>query len=224
LAEEVLSLTDVGKDYRNGETVLKSVTVTVSQGEFVGIHGRSGSGKSTLLRIMGLLDKPTHGKAVVLGRDVATLGDSESARMRREQLGFVFQGFNLIPHITARENIEIPMWLVGVKGKVREERALAQLKLFGMQRLADRYPKELSHGEQQRVAALRALVNRPRLILADEPTSSLDDDNAKTFLDLVLRFNKEFGATIVMTSTDPGETKVAAVAYRLANGALTREM
>lgn len=223
MSEEILSLTDVWKSYNNDEFVLKSLSIAVGPGEFVAIHGRSGSGKSTLLRLMGLLDRPTKGKVTILGNDATSLGSSESAKMRREKLGFIFQGFNLIPHITAVENIEIPMWLVGVKGNERKERALADLRHFGLEKLADRYPRELSHGEQQRVAAIRALVNRPKVIIADEPTSSLDDENAKVFLDLVSRFNKELGTVVVMTTTDPDEAGIASSVFRLASGSLTQE-
>ncbi len=220
MPEEILSLTDIWKSYGDGDFILKALSIIIGQGQFVGIHGRSGSGKSTLLRLMGLLDRPTRGKVTVLGKDATLLRDSESAKVRREKLGFIFQGFNLIPHITALENIEVPMWLVGVKGQERKERAMADLRHFGLENLANRYPKELSHGEQQRVAAIRALVNRPRIILADEPTSSLDDENAKVFLDLVSRFNGELGTVVVMTTTDPDEAKVGSHVYKLSNGSL----
>jgi putative ABC transport system ATP-binding protein len=199
------------------------VNVSIRAGDFVGIHGRSGSAKTTLLRIIGLLDRPTKGRVAVLGKDSATMKDSESARTRREELGFIFQGFTLVPHITALENVEVPMWLVGVERQKRREGALSLLSQFGLERLADRYPTQLSHGEQQRIAALRALANRPKIILADEPTSSLDDENAETFLDLVSRFNRELGTSIVMTSTDPEEVKMCSGVFRLAGGALTAE-
>jgi ABC-type lipoprotein export system ATPase subunit len=219
---EVLVLEDVWKSYSEGDSVLKSVSMTVGQGEFVGIYGRSGSGKSTLLRLMGLLDAPTKGTVRVVGVDTASLKGSQAAKIRREKLGFIFQGFNLIPHITALENIEVPMWLNGVKGAQREERALADLKRFGLERLAGRYPKEMSHGEQQRVAAIRATVMRPSVILADEPTSSLDEESARVFLDLVSRLNQELSTTVVMTSTDPEEANQGSASYRLAGGTLTK--
>ncbi|MDE1858604.1 MAG: ABC transporter ATP-binding protein [Thaumarchaeota archaeon] len=223
MAETVLALDDVWKSYSDGEHVLRSVSLDVEAGSFVGIHGRSGSGKSTLLRLMGLLAIPSRGSVKVLGSDSASLKPSQSARIRRERLGFIFQGFNLIPHITAVENIEVPMWLVGVRGQERRERALADLRRFGLEKLADRYPREMSHGEQQRVAAIRALVNRPRIILADEPTSSLDDESAKVFLDLVSRFNRELGTVVVMTTTDLDEAKAGTVSYRLESGSLSRD-
>jgi putative ABC transport system ATP-binding protein len=223
MPEEILSMSDVWKSYADGEPVLRGVNVSIRGGDFVGVHGRSGSGKSTLLRLMGLLDTPTKGRVALLGRDMAAVKGSESARMRRERLGFVFQGFNLVPHITAVENIEVPMWLVGVEPRRRRERGLSLLSQFGLEKLADRYPAQLSHGEQQRVAALRALANRPRMILADEPTSSLDDENARTFLDLVSRFNREMGTTVIMTSTDPDEVMTCSAVFRLAGGVLTAE-
>ncbi|MDG7012815.1 MAG: ABC transporter ATP-binding protein [Nitrososphaerota archaeon] len=218
----VLALEDVWKSYADGEAVLKGVTLSVYEGEFVGIYGRSGSGKSTLLRLMGLLDRPTKGSVAVLGADASALSDSAAARMRRERLGFVFQGFNLIPHITALENIEVPMWLAGVPKEERRARATADLKHFGLEGLAGRYPGEMSHGEQQRVAAIRAMANRPGLILADEPTSALDDESAKVFLDLVARFNRELRTTVVMVSTSEEEAGAGTAVYRLSGGALSR--
>ena len=217
----VLSLTDVWKSYSEDDHVLKGVTLAVRKGEFVGIYGRSGSGKSTLLRLMGLLDRPTRGSVEFSGADVSAVSSSAAARMRREELGYIFQGFNLIPHVTALENIEVPMWLSGVRGEERRERALADLKRFGLERLAGRYPGELSHGEQQRVAAVRAMVTRPSLILADEPTSSLDDDNAKVLLDLVSAFNRDLGTTVVMVSTSADEAKAGSKVYRLSSGTLS---
>lgn len=217
----VIDFEDLWKSYGDGEVVLRSLSLQVRQGEFVGIYGRSGSGKSTLLRIMGLLDAPTKGKAAVLGSEVASLSASASAKVRRERIGYIFQGFNLVPHITALENIEVPMWLGGVKGEERRRRAMADLEHFGMQKLAGRYPRELSHGEQQRVAAVRAMVTRPSLILADEPTSSLDEESARTFLDLASRLNREMGATVVMTSTDPDEARAGTACYRLTGGTLS---
>ncbi len=218
----VLALKDVWRSYTGSEAVLKGVTLSVTEGEFVGVFGRSGSGKSTLLRLMGLLDKPTKGSVKVLGADASALSDAAAARMRREKLGFVFQGFNLIPHITALENIEVPMWLAGVPKGERRARALADLKHFGLERLAGRYPGEMSHGEQQRVAAIRAMANRPGLILADEPTSALDDESAKVFLDLVARFNRELRTTVIMVTTSEEEAEAGTTAYRLSSGTLSR--
>lgn len=217
----VLALKDVRKSYA-GEAVLKGVNLSVSEGEFVGIYGRSGSGKSTLLRLMGLLDRPTSGSVEVLGSDASALSDSGAARIRRERLGYVFQGFNLIPHVTALENVEIPMWLAGVPKEERERRALADLERFGLERLAGRYPAEMSHGEQQRVAAIRAMANRPGLILADEPTSALDDESAKVLIDLMARFNRELRTTVVMVSTSEEEAKAGTTVYRLSSGSLGR--
>jgi len=221
--KEILSLSEVWKSYMNGEFVLKGVNLSVRAGEFVGIHGRSGSGKSTLLRLMGLLDAPTKGRVTLLGRDTSSLRESEASRMRLESIGFIFQGLNLIQHVTALENIEVPMWMKGVGSDERREKALSYLKHFGLAELAGRYPGQMSHGEQQRIAAIRAIVNQPGLILADEPTSHLDDDNAKVFLELVSRFNRELGTTIVMVSTSPDEARVGRSVYGLSNGSLSRE-
>jgi putative ABC transport system ATP-binding protein len=217
----VLALKDVWKSYA-GEAVLKGVNLSVSEGEFVGIYGRSGSGKSTLLRLMGLLDRPTSGSVEVLGSDASALSDSGAARIRRERLGYVFQGFNLIPHVTALENVEIPMWLAGVPKEERERRALADLERFGLERLAGRYPGEMSHGEQQRVAAIRAMANRPGLILADEPTSALDDESAEVLIGLLARLNRELRTTVVMVSTSEEEARAGTAVYRLSSGSLGR--
>ena len=217
----VLALKDVRKSYA-GEAVLKGVNLSVSEGEFVGIYGRSGSGKSTLLRLMGLLDRPTSGSVEVLGSDASALSDSGAARIRRERLGYVFQGFNLIPHVTALENVEIPMWLAGVPKEERERRALADLERFGLERLAGRYPGEMSHGEQQRVAAIRAMANRPGLILADEPTSALDDESAEVLIGLLARLNRELRTTVVMVSTSEEEARAGTAVYRLSSGSLGR--
>ncbi len=217
-----LDLKDVWKSYPSGDSVLKGASISVAEGEFVGIYGRSGSGKSTLLRLMGLLDRPTRGSVTLLGADASSLSESDAARLRRERLGYVFQGFNLIPHITALENIEVPMWLAGVPRGERRERAMADLEHYGLERLAGRYPGEMSHGEQQRVAAIRAMVNRPALILADEPTSALDDENAAALISLVSRFNRELRATVVMVSTSEEEAKLGTSVYRLSGGSVTR--
>jgi len=223
MQDEVLALSEVWKSYRDEEFVLKGVSMRVGAGEFVGIQGRSGSGKSTLLKLMGLLDSPTRGKVAILGRDAGSLNEAESSRIRLEKIGFIFQGLNLVPHLTALENIEVPMWLRGVKSEERKERASSFLKHFEMENLAGRYPREMSHGEQQRVAAIRAIVNKPDLILADEPTSHLDDDSARVFLELISRFNRELGTTIVMVSTSPDEARVGRSVYGLSNGSLSLE-
>lgn len=220
---EVLSLEDVWKAYQGEEYVLKGVELSVGTGEFVGIHGRSGSGKSTLLRLMGLLDTPTRGRVSVLGKDVTSMRGSEASKVRLEKIGFIFQGLNLIPHITAAENIEVPMWMKGVGSDERKEKALHYLKHFELTELADRYPSQMSHGEQQRVAAIRAIVNQPSVILADEPTSHLDDESARVFLELVARFNRELGTTIVMVSTSPDEARIGRSVYALSKGLLSRE-
>ncbi|MDG7026642.1 MAG: ATP-binding cassette domain-containing protein, partial [Nitrososphaerota archaeon] len=154
--------------------------------------------------------------------DASALSDSGAARIRRERLGYVFQGFNLIPHVTALENVEIPMWLAGVPKEERERRALADLERFGLERLAGRYPGEMSHGEQQRVAAIRAMANRPGLILADEPTSALDDESAEVLIGLLARLNRELRTTVVMVSTSEEEARAGTAVYRLSSGSLGR--
>jgi putative ABC transport system ATP-binding protein len=218
--EEVAALRGVWRAYREGEYVLRGVDMSVSKGEFVGVHGRSGSGKSTLLRLIGLLDRPTRGEVWVLGSRTDRLRSAEAARMRLESVGFVFQSLNLIQHITVLENIEVPMWLKGEDGAERRRRAMELLEQFGMQGLAERYPTEISAGEQQRVAAIRALVNRPRILVADEPTAHLDDENAGLLMEMLSRLNREMGVTLVLSTTSREEAGRASRVYELLNGRL----
>lgn len=216
----IASLRDVWKAYKGEDYVLKGVSLKVRNGDFLCILGPSGAGKSTLLRIMGLLDKPSRGEVKLFGRSAAELSDDEAARIRLERIGFIFQSLNLIPHITIRENIEVPMYLKGMRGTERRRRALELLERFGLRHLAERYPHEVSLGEQQRVAALRAIANNPSLIIADEPVAHLDEDNAKLLFEMLRRLNREDSVAIVMATTSEEEAKVADKIYLLRRGVL----
>jgi putative ABC transport system ATP-binding protein len=197
----LIELSEVWKSYGAVE-VLRGVDLFVKEGDFVSVRGKSGAGKTTLLKIMGLLETPSKGEVRLLGRDVSKLSDDERSEARLRYIGFVFQFFNLIPSLTVLENVELPLALAGVKKGERRRRALGLLERFGLTHLADRLPETLSGGERQRVAIIRALANDPRIILADEPTSSLDDENSKLVMDLLTEVNAERRVTIVLTTTD----------------------
>jgi len=217
----IASLRDVWKAYKGEEYILKGIDLGIGHGDFLCILGPSGAGKSTLLRIIGLLDRPSRGEVEVFGRNVAELSDDEAARIRLERIGYIFQSIDLIPHITIRENIEVPMYLRGVRGAERRARALELLDRFGLRHLADRYPHEVSLGEQQRVAAMRALANGPSLIIADEPVAHLDEENAQLLFELLKTLNREDSVSIVMATTSEEEAGVADRVYLLRRGRLS---
>jgi putative ABC transport system ATP-binding protein len=192
---------------RNNVEALKGVEVSIEQGEMVAIMGPSGSGKSTLMHILGLLHAPdpNHGPAPELflgGENVAALSDNARTRLRARRMGFVFQDFNLVPTLTAAENVMLACDYAGVKGKQARAATLEALGLVGLADRADHKPAELSGGEQQRVAIARALVNKPEIILADEPTGNLDSDRSAEVLALFRQFNREQGQTIVLVTHD----------------------
>ena len=182
---------------------LQGVDFDVAPGDFVSLSGPSGSGKSTLLNLIGALDRPTEGRVTVDGVDLATLSDSQLADLRLTKIGFVFQAYNLIPVLSARENVEFIMQLQGVPAAERRERAIEILDALGIGDLAERRPGELSGGQQQRVAVARAIVTRPALLLADEPSANLDSKTTETLLELLRRINVERGVTIVTATHDP---------------------
>jgi putative ABC transport system ATP-binding protein len=199
---------------------LEKVNLDVHQGEFVGLMGPSGSGKSTLLHLIAAMDAPTGGEIMVLGKDLHKLADREVARWRNENVGFVFQTFNLIPVLTALENVELPLRLTNLKKKERQEHAMTALKLVGLGDRLGHYPRQLSGGQEQRVAIARAIVTDPKLILADEPTGNLDAASAEEVLTLLSRLNKEFGKTIIMVTHDPHAARFASVVRHLEKGQL----
>lgn len=185
---------------------LQGMDITVAEGEMLGIVGASGSGKSTLLNVLGGLDRPTGGRALVGKQDLGQLGASEIDEYRRKTVGFVWQqgARNLIPYLTALENIELPLTLSGQVGKLTRERALELLELVGLRERMDHRLEELSGGEQQRIAVAIALANHPKLLLADEPTGELDTATAQTIYDLLRKLNKQLGLTMIIVSHDPG--------------------
>lgn len=182
---------------------LKHVDLDVRRGEYMALMGPSGSGKSTLLHLIAAMDRPTAGEIEVLGVNVATMADSEMARWRNRHIGFVFQSFNLIPVLTALENVELPLKLTHLKKGERIQHAATALKLVGLGDRMDHYPRQLSGGQEQRVAIARAIVTDPDILLCDEPTGNLDARSANEVLELLRRLNQEFGKTIVMVTHDP---------------------
>jgi len=192
--------------------VLVDINLDVAQGDFVALMGPSGSGKSTLLNLIAGIDKPSAGTILVAGVDIAQLDDSELAVWRASHVGFIFQFYNLMPVLTAFENVELPLQLVSLGRRERRERVANALALVGLTDRMDHYPNELSGGQQQRVAIARALIADPSIIVADEPTGDLDRTTAEEILDLLDGLNRELGKTIVMVTHDP---KAAGRARRL---------
>jgi putative ABC transport system ATP-binding protein len=201
MRERLIELFNISKRYGVTE-VLKKIDLTVKEGEFISIRGKSGVGKTTLLKIIGLLEEPDKGEIRLLGKSINMLNDNEKSELRLHYIGFVFQFFNLIPSLTIMENIELPLALAGVNKKERKKRVIELLEYFGLTTLAERFPYSLSGGEKQRIAIVRALVNNPKIILADEPTSSLDDENSELLMELFSKINKERKVTIILTTTD----------------------
>lgn len=211
--------------YRDGFsiTALRGIDLSVAKGEFVGLMGPSGSGKSTLLHLIAAMDRPTSGEIRVLGQNLLELSDREIAHWRNEHIGFVFQTFNLIPVLTALENVELPLKLTNLKKKERIEHAVTALKLVGLEDRLSHLPRQLSGGQEQRVAIARAIVTDPALILADEPTGNLDATSGREVLTLLSRLNKEFGKTIVLVTHDPHAAHAATKFRYLEKGELLPE-
>ena len=203
--EVLVSAKDVTKVYKTGEIeahALRGVTLEVRAGDFMSIVGPSGSGKTTLLNLIGALDALTSGDLTVLGQDVTKLSRRRRADLRLRSLGFVFQAYNLVPVLTARENVEFVLELQGVGGE-RTTRAKEILDELGLTEFADRRPLEMSGGQQQRVAVARAVASRPKIVLADEPTANLDGENAETLMQMMRRLRDEHGMTFVFSTHDP---------------------
>ena len=219
-----IEVRDLVKTYVLSEThrveALRGLTLSVDKGEFLSVLGPSGSGKSTLMHILGCLDQPTSGEYRLMGRDVARLGNDERARIRNEEIGFVFQSFHLLARASALENVELPM-LYGAKRPSREERRQQAAEALEAVRLSDRAthaPSQLSGGQQQRVAIARALANRPRLLLADEPTGNLDTRTGREILDTFARLNSERGLTVIMITHDRQVAQYASRSVELRDG------
>lgn len=206
-------LTDRSGELIN-QPVLFDINLTINQGEFLAIMGHSGSGKSTLMNILGCLDTPTSGNYWFSGRDVATMNSNELARIRNQNIGFVFQSFNLLKRMTALENIAIPLLYAGIGRKESLKRSQEMLALIGLEKYRDHLPNQLSGGQQQRVAISRALINQPQFLLADEPTGNLDTQTSHDIMTLFTQLNRNQGITIVLITH---ENDIASYAHRLIN-------
>jgi len=200
--------------------VLDGLSLEVPEGEFVALMGPSGSGKTTLLNLIAGIDRPTSGKVIVAGTDVAVLSEGALARWRSRNVGFIFQFYNLIPVLTAVENVELPLLLTSLSKKQRRERAMTALKVVGLADRAKHYPRQLSGGQEQRVAIARAIVADPAVLVADEPTGDLDAKSAEEILNLLQTLNHEFKKTIVMVTHDPRAAARAHIERHLEKGVL----
>ncbi len=219
-----INVRDVTKVFYRGKeplTVLDKLSLKVPAGQFCALMGPSGSGKSTLLNLIAGLDRPSQGAVQVGQASVSTMADSELAKWRSQNVGFIFQTYNLMPVLTAIENVELPLLLTKLSGAERKKRAQTALRVVGLEDRSTHYPRQLSGGQEQRVAIARAIVNDPSLIVADEPTGDLDRQSADDILALLGKLNTEFGKTIVMVTHDPAAAERANVTRRLNKGQLS---
>jgi putative ABC transport system ATP-binding protein len=226
MSDVVIEARELTKEFVRDEfhvVALHRVTLEIHKGEFVALMGPSGSGKSTLLHLIAAMDRPTGGEIRVLGHNLRELSDRQIARWRNEHVGFIFQQFNLIPVLTALENVELPLKLTGLKKAERIEHATTALKLVGLGDRLGHFPRQLSGGQEQRVAIARAIVTDPALILADEPTGNLDAASAQEVLTILGKLNKDYGKTIVMVTHDPHAAKFASTTHHLEKGELVTE-
>lgn len=221
--EPIVEVVDLFKIFRHGDSdviALNGINLNIMPGEFVCLMGPSGSGKSTLLHIIAGIDSLTQGECRVLGEDIGGLTENDLAGWRNEHIGFIFQSFNLIPVLTAYENVEMPLLLTALAGRERREHVETALRIVGLADRMTHYPRQLSGGQEQRVAIARALVVDPDLILADEPTGDLDYKSAEEVLTILQRLNQDFGKTIVMVTHDPKASLYATVTRHLDKGQL----
>lgn len=217
----VLECVNLVKKYFIGDisvSALDGIDLAINRGDFISIMGPSGSGKTTLLNMLGGLDKPTEGKVILNKTELSKLSDRQLTEVRRHEIGFIFQSYNLLPVLTALENVELPMLIAGKPKKERLERAHELLSMVGLDDRSDHKPDELSGGERQRVAIARALANKPAILLCDEPTGDLDTDTGKKVVSLLSKLNKEVGQTIIIVSHDQTVANRTERLYRLKDG------
>ena len=220
----IVSVQNISKSYwRDSQEipVLSNISFDIPEGEFLALMGPSGSGKTTLLNLIAGIDKPTRGTITVAGTDISTLNESEMAKWRSRNVGFIFQFYNLLPVLTAFENVELPLLLSNLSKKERKERAIFSLQVVGLGDRIQHYPKQLSGGQEQRVAIARAIVSDPTILVADEPTGDLDKVSAEEILKLLERLNTEFKKTIVMVTHDPRAAERAHKSRHLDKGELS---
>lgn len=224
--EPVIRISDLGKAYETAAgpvLALEHINLTISSGEFVAIMGPSGSGKSTFMNVLGCLDVPSSGTYFLNGTDVRQLGTDQLARLRNKVIGFVFQGFNLLPRVNLIDNVGLPLVYAGVKKAERDKRAQEILEKVGLGKYGASLPNKISGGQQQRVAIARALVNQPRLILADEPTGNLDTKTSHEIMELFAQLNRDEGITIVLVTHELDIAKYAQRLVRFVDGHLAHD-
>jgi putative ABC transport system ATP-binding protein len=223
---DIIKVQDVNKSYWRDSIeipVLNDISLNINDGEFLALMGPSGSGKTTLLNLISGIDKPTSGKIIINGTDIAVMGESALAKWRSTNIGFVFQFYNLIPVLTAYENVELPLLLTKLSKAERRQHVETALNIVGLADRMDHYPKQLSGGQEQRVAIARAIVTDPIILVADEPTGDLDKNSADEILTLMDRLNKEFNKTIIMVTHDPHAASKAHIIRHLEKGDLIQE-
>ena len=223
-AQPVVEISDLVKSYRRGEQivpVLTGITFDIAAGDFVALMGPSGSGKSTLLNMIAGIDKPDSGSLRIAGTDITALSEAGLADWRSRNVGFIFQFYNLLPVLTAFENIELPLLLTDLSARERGEHVAAALSMMGLTDRSDHYPSELSGGQQQRVAIARAIITDPTILVADEPTGDLDRVSAAEILNLIERLNRELGKTVIMVTHDPQAASKAHTVRHLEKGELS---
>jgi len=223
MSDVIIETRNLSKEYVRDEfhvIALKDVSLEIRKGEFVALMGPSGSGKSTLLHLIAAMDRPTAGEIRVLGHNLRELNDRRIAHWRNENVGFIFQQFNLLPVLSALENVELPLKLTNLKRAERIEHATTALKLVGLGDRLGHFPRQLSGGQEQRVAIARAIVTDPALILVDEPTGNLDATSAQEILTILSKLNKDFGKTVVLVTHDPHAAQFASKIHHLEKGEL----
>jgi putative ABC transport system ATP-binding protein len=221
--QPIARMSNVAKSYYRDSLeipVLHNINLDVLEGQFLALMGPSGSGKTTLLNLLAGIDQPTSGTLIVAGEDMSRLGERDLARWRARHIGFIFQFYNLMPVLTAYENVELPLLLTPLSRKERRQHVETALSIVGLADRMKHYPRQLSGGQEQRVAIARALVSDPTLILADEPTGDLDKKSAEEVMTLLSRLNKEFNKTIIMVTHDPRAAEHAGVIRHLDKGEL----
>src|ERR1700739_4123142 len=226
MIETVIEIEDLSKENVRDEfhvNALQNISLKIEQGEFVALMGPSGSGKSTLLHLIAAMDKPTGGEIRVLGHNLRELSDRQIAHWRNEHVGFIFQQFNLIPVLTALENVELPLKLTNLKKAERLEHAATALKLVGLGDRLSHFPRQLSGGQEQRVDIARAIATDPELLLGGEPTGNLDAASAEEILQILSKLNRDYGKTVVMVTHDPHAAQFASKTHHLEKGELIRE-
>ncbi|MFM7059200.1 MAG: ABC transporter ATP-binding protein [Planctomycetota bacterium] len=227
MSDPIVQVLNVSREFRRDQItipVLSSMNLTVDPGGYLALMGPSGSGKTTLLNLIAGLDRPSSGSVIVCGQDLGRSSETELAKWRSRHIGFIFQMYNLIPVLTAWENVELPLTLTSLSRRERDEHVRTALQVVGLADRMDHYPRQLSGGQEQRVAIARAIVTDPDLIVADEPTGDLDARSAAEILDLMQRLNQEFQKTIIMVTHDPHAAARASRTLHLEKGVLVSEV